>query len=69
LALKKYIPIEGRALLDSTNHCEITTGRDNEFFWTEKFIVSRLCPFNASTVGLNVRFTPILLKNDFEEGL
>jgi hypothetical protein len=38
LALKKYISIEGDLLVDPKSRCETTINRDNELFWTEKFI-------------------------------
>ena len=31
--------IEARQPVVSKSRCETTTGRDNEFLWTEKFIV------------------------------
>jgi hypothetical protein len=31
--------IEPNLPIDSKSRCETTTGRDNELFWTEKFIV------------------------------
>jgi hypothetical protein len=40
LALKKCLSIEGTLPVDPKSHCETTTDRDNELFWTEKFICS-----------------------------
>src|SRR5262245_1471651 len=33
------LSIEPNLPIDSKSRCETTTGRDNELFWTEKFIV------------------------------
>jgi hypothetical protein len=30
---------EGSLSIDSKSHCESMTDRNNEFFWTEKFIL------------------------------
>jgi hypothetical protein len=37
-ALKKYTLIEESLTVDSRSRCDTTIGRDNELFWTEKFI-------------------------------
>jgi hypothetical protein len=39
LGLKKYEAIEGSLPVDSKSRDETTIGRENELFWTEKFIV------------------------------
>ncbi len=38
LALKKYEAIKGSLPADSKSRGKTTIGRDNELFWTEKFI-------------------------------
>jgi hypothetical protein len=40
--------MEGSLSADSKSRCETTTGRDNELFWTKKFIVPAGAQFNAS---------------------
>jgi hypothetical protein len=53
LALKKYMSIEGSLSVDSKRGCETTIDRDNELFWTEKFIFDAKSSFGCTRGGVN----------------